>query len=143
MGQWGEGFNRLKAAHTPVMLDEVLEWLGIRPEGTYIDVTLGAGGHSAAIAEKLTSGRLISLDRDAQALELARERLKSFGTRVTLVQSPFSRIAEVAHELGIPKVDGVLGRLGSFEHAAGSRGAGIFVPVAGPLDMRMDLDEAN
>src|SRR5580693_10039267 len=94
------------------MLNEVLEWLRIRPEGTYIDVTLGAGGHSEAIAERLTSGRLISLDRDAQALELARERLKIFGARVTIVQSRFSRIAEVVQELGIPRVDAVLADLG-------------------------------
>ena len=79
--------------HTPVLLDEVLEWLDVRPDGIYIDATLGAGGHSAAIAERLKSGRLISLDRDAQALELAAERLKSFGTTVTLVPSSFSRIA--------------------------------------------------
>src|ERR1700685_2300764 len=94
------------------MLEEVLEWRLIRPEGTYIDVTLGAGGHSQAIAERLTSGRLISLDRDAQALELARERLKIFGAKVTVVQSPFSKIAEAAQELGIQRVDGVLADLG-------------------------------
>ncbi|OLE48870.1 MAG: 16S rRNA (cytosine(1402)-N(4))-methyltransferase, partial [Acidobacteria bacterium 13_1_20CM_3_58_11] len=74
--------------HTPVLLERVLEWLRIRPDGTYIDATLGAGGHSAAIAERLTSGRLISLDRDVQALELAWERLKRFGETVRLVQSP-------------------------------------------------------
>jgi len=94
------------------MLDEVLEWLRVRPEGTYIDATVGAGGHSQTIAEKLSTGRLISLDRDAQALELARERLRSFGAKVTLVVSPFSRIAEVVRELGIPGVDGVLADLG-------------------------------
>src|SRR5216683_237193 len=78
------------------MLDEVLEWLRVKPGGIYADATLGAGGHSAAIAEKLTSGttpehpsgRLISVDRDAQALEVARERLKIFGATVTLVQGP-------------------------------------------------------
>ena len=64
-GAWPEGKS---APHTPVMLAEVLEWLRIRPEGIYVDATLGAGGHSAAIAEVLTSGKLISLDRDAQAL---------------------------------------------------------------------------
>ncbi|MGC1414198.1 MAG: 16S rRNA (cytosine(1402)-N(4))-methyltransferase RsmH [Candidatus Acidiferrum sp.] len=128
----------MKAAHTPVMLEEVLEWLGIRPEGTYIDVTLGAGGHSAAIAEKLTSGKLISLDRDAQALELARERLKSFGTKVTLVQSPFSRIAEVAHELGIPKVDGVLADLGVSSMQLDQAARGFSFREAAELDMRMD-----
>ena len=128
----------MSAAHTPVMLNEVLEWLGIRPEGTYIDATLGAGGHSEAIAEKLTSGRLISLDRDAQALELARERLKIFGARVTIVQSPFSRIAEAAQELGILKVDGVLADLGvsSMQLDQGQRGFSFREAAA--LDMRMN-----
>ncbi len=138
MGQWGEGHNRLSAAHTPVMLNEVLEWLGIRPEGMYIDVTLGAGGHSAAIAEKLTSGRLIGLDRDAQALALAKERLKSFGAKVTLVQSPFSRIAEAAQELGIPKVDGVLADLGVSSMQLDQAARGFSFREAAELDMRMD-----
>jgi 16S rRNA (cytosine1402-N4)-methyltransferase len=128
----------LVAPHTPVLLEEVLEWLRIKPDGTYIDATLGAGGHSEAIARRLTSGRLISLDRDAQALELARERLKSFGERVRLVQSPFSRIAEVAQELGIPPVDGVLADLGvsSMQLDQGERGFSF--REAAPLDMRMD-----
>ena len=101
------------APHTPVMLQEVLQWLRIKPDGTYVDATLGAGGHSEAIAEKLSSpGRLISLDRDGQALQIAQERLKRFGSRVNCVLSPFSRIAEAVHELGIPTVDGVLADLG-------------------------------
>ena len=131
----------MSAAHTPVMLDEVLEWLGIRPEGTYVDATLGAGGHSAAIAERLTSGRLISLDRDAQALELARERLKIFGAKVRPVQSPFSRIAEVVQELGIPKVDGVLADLGVSSMQLDQAARGFSFREAGPLDMRMDAGE--
>jgi 16S rRNA (cytosine1402-N4)-methyltransferase len=128
----------LAAPHTPVLLDEVLEWLRIKPDGTYIDATLGAGGHSEAIAKRLTSGRLISLDRDAQALELARERLKGFGEMVKLVQSPFSRIAEVAQELGIPPVDGVLADLGvsSMQLDQGERGFSFREAAA--LDMRMD-----
>jgi 16S rRNA (cytosine1402-N4)-methyltransferase len=128
----------LSTAHTPVMLEEVLEWLGIRPEGIYLDVTLGAGGHSEAIAARLTSGRLISLDRDAQALELARERLKSFGAKVTVVQSPFSKIAEVVQELGTQKVDGVLADLGvsSMQLDQGQRGFSFRQAAA--LDMRMD-----
>ncbi len=124
--------------HTPVLLERVLEWLRIRPDGTYIDATLGAGGHSAAIAERLTSGRLISLDRDVQALELARERLKSFGETVRLVQSPFSRIAEVAQELGIPPVDGVLADLGVSSMQLDSAARGFSFREAAPLDMRMD-----
>ncbi|MGH9740828.1 MAG: 16S rRNA (cytosine(1402)-N(4))-methyltransferase RsmH, partial [Candidatus Acidiferrum sp.] len=127
--------------HTPVMLEEVLEWLGIRPEGTYIDATLGAGGHSAAIAQRLISGRLIGLDRDAQALELARERLKSFGEKVTLVQSPFSRIAEVAQELGIPPVDGVLADLGVSSMQLDQAARGFSFREAGPLDMRMSAED--
>jgi 16S rRNA (cytosine1402-N4)-methyltransferase len=127
--------------HTPVMLEEVLEWLRIKPDGSYIDATLGAGGHSAAIAARLTTGRLISLDRDAQALELAAERLKSFGPRVRLVASPFSRIAEVAHELGILGVDGVLADLGVSSMQLDRAARGFSFREAGPLDMRMDAGD--
>jgi 16S rRNA (cytosine1402-N4)-methyltransferase len=130
--------KRLSAPHTPVLLEEVLEWLRIRPDGTYIDATLGAGGHSEAIARRLTSGRLISLDRDAQALGLARERLKSLGEKVKLVQSPFSRIAEVAQELGIPRVDGVLADLGVSSMQLDQAERGFSFREAAALDMRMD-----
>ena len=123
--------------HTPVMLDEVLEWLRVRADGTYVDGTLGAGGHSEAIAARLTSGRLISLDRDAQALELARARLKRFGEKVTLVESPFSRIPEVVRELGIPPVDGVLADLGVSSMQLDQPERGFSFREAGPLDMRM------
>jgi 16S rRNA (cytosine1402-N4)-methyltransferase len=131
----------LTAAHTPVLLDEVLEWLRIEAEGTYIDATLGAGGHSAAIAARLITGRLISLDRDAQALELARERLKVHGKRVTLVQAAFSKIAEAVHELGIPPVDGVLADLGVSSMQLDQAARGFSFREAGPLDMRMDAGE--
>ncbi|OLD62120.1 MAG: 16S rRNA (cytosine(1402)-N(4))-methyltransferase [Acidobacteria bacterium 13_1_40CM_2_60_7] len=139
----------MDAGHTPVLLREVLEWLRIRPEGTYIDATLGAGGHSAAIAQRLTSGaipgrpsgRLISLDRDAQAIELARERLKTFGATVTLVQSAFSRIATVAQELGLPHADGVLADLGVSSMQLDRAERGFSFREAGPLDMRMDRSE--
>ncbi len=134
------------APHTPVLLDEVLEWLQIRPDGNYVDATLGASGHSAAIAQRLTSGRLISLDRDVQALELAKSRLTDLGTklgsdlmsRVTLVHAAFSKIAEVVHELGIPMVDGVLADLGvsSMQLDRGERGFSF--REAAVLDMRMD-----
>ena len=123
------------------MLDEVLEWLRIKAEGTYIDATLGAGGHAEAIAARLTTGRLISLDRDAQALELARERLKIFGKGVTLVHAAFSKIAEAAHELGIPAVDGVLADLGVSSMQLDQAARGFSFREAGPLDMRMDEGE--
>jgi len=131
----------LTSVHTPVLLDEVLEWLRIKAEGTYIDATLGAGGHAEAIAARLTTGRLISLDRDAQALELARERLKIFGKRVMLVHAPFSKIAEAARELGIPAVDGVLADLGVSSMHLDQAARGFSFREAGPLDMRMDEGE--
>ena len=130
----------MNAPHTPVMLEEVLKWLQIRADGTYIDATLGAGGHSEAIAERISSGRLISLDRDAQALQIAQERLKRFGSRVSCVLSPFSRIAEAAHELGIPKVDGVLADLGVSSMQLDQPERGFSFREAGPLSMRMGVN---
>ncbi|HXJ47467.1 MAG TPA: 16S rRNA (cytosine(1402)-N(4))-methyltransferase RsmH [Candidatus Dormibacteraeota bacterium] len=132
----------VNAPHTPVLLDEVLEWLRIRPDGIYVDATLGAAGHSEAIAERLDSGRLISLDQDAQALQIARERLKKFGSKVNCVLSPFSRIAEVVQELGIPNVDGVLADLGVSSMQLDRPERGFSFREAGPLDMRMsDAEE--
>ena len=130
----------LSAPHTPVLLNEVLEWLRIKPDGTYVDATLGAGGHSEAIAERLSSGRLISLDRDAQALQIAQERLKRFGSKVSCVLSPFSRIAEAVHELGIPKVDGVLADLGVSSMQLDQTARGFTFREAGPLTMTMGED---
>src|SRR5580692_7039394 len=129
------------APHTPVLLDEVLEGLDVKPDGTYIDATLGAGGHSAAIAEKLSSGMLISLDRDAQALALAADRLKSFAAKVKLVESSFARIVEVVHELGIPGVDGVLADLGVSSMQLDQAARGFSFREAGPLDMRMSAED--
>jgi 16S rRNA (cytosine1402-N4)-methyltransferase len=122
------------------MLQEVLEWLRIKADGTYLDATAGAAGHSEAIAERLSlQGRLISLDRDAQALEIARERLKRFGSRVSCVLSPFSRIAEAVRESGIPKVDGVLADLGVSSMQLDRPERGFSFREAGPLNMRMGV----
>jgi 16S rRNA (cytosine1402-N4)-methyltransferase len=131
--------NRTES-HTPVLLEEVLQWLEIKPDGIYVDATLGAGGHSAAIAQRLVSGKLISLDQDERALELARENLKPWKDHVTLVKSPFSRIAEVVQELGIPKVDGVLADLGVSSMQLDQSVRGFSFREAGPLDMRMDAE---
>jgi 16S rRNA (cytosine1402-N4)-methyltransferase len=131
--------NRAES-HTPVLIEEVMQWLEIKPDGIYVDATLGAGGHSAAIAQRLISGKLISLDQDEWALELARENLKPWKDRVVLVKSAFSRIAEVAHELGIPKVDGVLADLGVSSMQLDQSARGFSFREAGPLDMRMDVE---
>ena len=132
------GAIELSAAHTPVMLEEVLEWLSIKGDGIYVDATLGAGGHSEAIAERLKDGTLISLDRDARALEIAGKNLARFGSKVKCVLSPFSRIAEAVHELGIPKVDGVLADLGVSSMQLDEAERGFSFREAAPLDMRME-----
>ena len=119
------------------MLEEVLQWLRVKADGTYIDATLGAGGHSEAIAARLSTGRLISLDRDAQALQIAQERLKKFGSKVKCVSWPFSKIAEAARELGIPPADGVLADLGVSSMQLDRPERGFSFREAGPLDMRM------
>jgi 16S rRNA (cytosine1402-N4)-methyltransferase len=129
--------------HTPVMLEEVLEWLKVRPDGIYVDATVGAAGHSAAIAARLSSGRLISLDRDAQALQIARERLKEFASQVSFVQTAFSKIQEAVRGLGIATVDGVLADLGVSSMQLDRPERGFSFRDAGPLDMRMSSGEAE
>ena len=126
-----------------MMLREVLEWLRVKPDGAYVDATLGAGGHSMIIADRLTSGRLIGLDRDGQALAMARERLKIFGAKVTLVQTPFSKIVEAVRGLGIATVDGVLADLGVSSMQLDHPERGFSFREAGPLDMRMSSGEAE
>lgn len=124
--------------HTPVLVSEALEWLHIRPEGTYLDATAGAGGHAVEIARRLTTGRLVVLDRDPQALEIARERLKPYEEKVTLVHTEFSKIGEVAQELKLPLLDGVLADLGVSSLELDSPERGFSFRWAGPLDMRMN-----
>jgi len=121
-----------------VLAQEALHWLRVEPGGTYLDATVGLGGHSVEIARRLTTGRLIGLDRDAQALEIARERLKEFEGRIVLVQADFSRIDEVARELNLAPLNGILADLGvsSLQLDTAERGFSFRQP--GPLDMRMD-----
>jgi len=128
--------------HTPVLVDEVIEWLRIRPEGTYVDATVGTGGHALEIAQRLTKGRLVGLDRDPQALEIARERLRPYDRRVVLVHAEFSKIGEVAENLRLPPVDGVVADLGVSSLELDSRGRGFSFRWAGPLDMRMNPDSS-
>jgi len=130
------------AGHTPVLAEEAVHWLRVDPTGTYVDATVGLGGHARKIVEKLTTGRLIGMDRDTQALEIAGERLKEFKERVILVKADFSRIDEVARGLGLAPVDGVLADLGVSSLELDTAERGFSFRLAGPLDMRMDLDEA-
>jgi 16S rRNA (cytosine1402-N4)-methyltransferase len=123
------------------MTEEVIRWLRIDPGGTYLDATVGLGGHSLEIAKRLTTGRLVGLDRDAQALEIARDRLKDYERMMTLVHANFSRVDEVVRELNLPLLDGVLADLGVSSLQLDTAGRGFSFRFAGPLDMRMDTDE--
>jgi 16S rRNA (cytosine1402-N4)-methyltransferase len=131
----------LNALHTPVLVEQVVRWLRIRPDGTYVDATVGTGGHSLEIARRLTTGRLVGIDRDPRALDIARERLKPHERQVILVHSNFSRIDEMARGLKLPPVDGVLADLGISTLQLDSPERGFSFRWAGPLDMRMDPDE--
>ena len=124
--------------HRPVLLDECLEALNIRPDGIYIDGTLGRAGHSLEIARRLTTGRLISIDRDETAIEAAKERLKDYMDHVTLVHSNFDRVGEILEELGIHGVDGMLFDLGVSSPQLDEAERGFSYMNDAPLDMRMD-----
>ena len=124
--------------HRPVLLDECLEALNIRPDGIYIDGTLGRAGHSLEIARRLTTGRLISIDRDETAIEAAKERLADYMDRVTLVHSNFDRVGEILEELGINGVDGMLFDLGVSSPQLDEAQRGFSYMNDAPLDMRMD-----
>jgi len=127
--------------HVSVLLEECIEALNIKPDGIYVDGTLGGGGHSRRIAAQLTTGRLIGIDRDPVALAAAGERLKPFADRVTLVHSNFDEMDTVLKDLGIPGVDGILMDLGvsSPQLDDGSRGFSYMTDA--PLDMRMNGED--
>ncbi len=127
--------------HRPVLLDECIEALNIRPEGTYLDGTLGRAGHSREIARRLTAGRLICVDRDRAALDAARERLAPWMDRVTLIHSNFDRVDEILDELSLSCVDGMLFDLGVSSPQLDDGTRGFSYMADAPLDMRMDREE--
>ena len=124
--------------HVSVLLEECLEGLNIKPDGIYVDGTLGGAGHSSQIAKRLTSGTLIGIDRDPVALKAAGERLKPYGDRVKLVHSNFCEIASVLDDLQIPAVDGILLDLGVSSPQLDDGERGFSYMADAPLDMRMD-----
>lgn len=126
--------------HKSVLLHECMDALAIKPEGVYVDGTLGRAGHSRELARRLTTGRLIALDRDQAALDAARERLADCADRVTLVRSSFSRLGAVLDDLGVEAVDGVLLDLGVSSPQLDDAGRGFSYTKDAPLDMRMDTD---
>lgn len=128
--------------HKPVLLDECLEALAIKPDGIYLDGTLGRAGHSLEIVKRLTTGRLIGVDRDETAIAAAQERLADYTERVTLVHSNFDRIGEILDELEIDGVDGMLFDLGVSSPQLDDAERGFSYMHDAPLDMRMDRTAA-
>ncbi len=128
--------------HISVLLNECIDGLNIKPDGIYVDGTLGGAGHSSQIAARLTTGRLIGIDRDPIALKAAGERLAPYGDRVTLVHSNFCEIANVLDDLGIDGVDGVLLDLGVSSPQLDDGDRGFSYMVDAPLDMRMNNGDA-
>ena len=124
--------------HVSVLLRECLDGLDIKPDGIYVDGTLGGAGHSSRIAAQLTTGRLIGIDRDPVALKAAGERLQPFADRVTLVHSNFSEVRQVLDDLGIEAVDGILLDLGVSSPQLDEAVRGFSYMLDAPLDMRMD-----
>ena len=127
--------------HRPVLLDECIEALNIRPEGVYLDGTLGRAGHSREIAARLTTGRLICVDRDQAALDAAKERLAPWWDRVTLVHSNFCELDAILDGLGLDGVDGMLFDLGVSSPQLDDAERGFSYMADAPLDMRMDRSE--
>ena len=133
----------MEFSHKSVLLWECIDALNIRPNGIYLDGTLGGAGHSSQIARRLTEGgRLIGVDRDRTALAAAKERLAPYADRVTLVHSNFAEIDAILDSLGIPAVDGMLFDLGVSSPQLDDASRGFSYMADAPLDMRMDKDDA-
>jgi len=131
-----------EAKHISVLLDECIENLNIKPDGIYLDGTLGLGGHSYQIASRLESGRLICIDRDETALERAGRRLATFADKITFVHGNFAETAEILDRLGISAVDGMLFDLGVSSPQLDETQRGFSYLNDAPLDMRMDKSES-
>ena len=125
--------------HKSVLLEETIEALQIKPDGIYIDGTLGGGGHSYEICKRLSGkGRLIGIDQDADAIDAAKKRLEEFGDKVTVVRSNYCEIKEIMSSLGVEKADGILLDLGVSSYQLDTAERGFTYREDVPLDMRMD-----
>ena len=131
----------MELTHQPVLLAECLEGLNIRPDGVYVDGTLGRAGHSLEIVKRLETGRLICLDRDQAALDAAAVRLRDYKDRVTLVHANFENLTEVLSELGVSRAAGMLFDLGVSSPQLDDASRGFSYMADAPLDMRMDRSD--
>lgn len=126
--------------HVSVLLQECIDNLNIRPDGIYVDGTMGGGGHSLEIAKRLTIGRLICIDQDPNAHEAAGKRLAEYKDRITFVRDNFGNIANILDSLGIEKIDGMLLDIGVSSHQLDEAERGFSYQQDAPLDMRMNPD---
>ena len=125
--------------HTSVLLEETVDGLNVKPDGIYVDGTLGGGGHAYEVCKRLSNkGRFIGIDQDEAAIEAAAERLRDFGERVTIVRSNYCDMKSRLQELGIDKVDGIVLDLGVSSYQLDTAERGFSYRVDAPLDMRMD-----
>lgn len=124
--------------HTTVLVDEVVAALAPRAGGTYLDLTAGGGGHSAALLQAAPEARVVALDRDPEAVRAASERLASFGARATVIHSAFAQVDSVLAGLGLSRVDGLIADLGVSSAQLDTAERGMSFRHQGPLDMRMD-----
>ncbi len=131
-------------SHYSVLLNESVEGLNIKPDGIYVDCTLGGGGHSASIASQLTAagGRLISIDQDSAAIAASMERLKEYRDRIEFVRDNFRNVGNILERLGIEKIDGAIIDLGVSSYQLDTPERGFSYMHDAPLDMRMDPDAA-
>ena len=125
--------------HIPVLFNETIDALNVRPDGTYVDCTAGGGGHCAAIAEKLTTGRIIAIDQDPEAIENLNERFKD-NSRVTVIHDNFVNIEAILRKLDINGVDGIMADLGVSSHQLDTDERGFSFHKDAPLDMRMSME---
>ena len=125
--------------HTTVLLHETVDGLNVRPDGIYVDATLGGGGHASEVCRRLSgTGRLIGIDQDADAIEAAGRRLEGFGEKVTIIRSNYRDMKPELHKLGIDGVDGITLDLGVSSYQLDTADRGFSYRMDAPLDMRMD-----
>ena len=132
----------MQFVHKPVLAQECIAGLNIKPDGIYVDGTLGGAGHSSLILEKLTTGKLIGFDKDAEALAAAREKLAGYEGKVVYIHNDFKTLPQQLDELGIDKIDGVLLDLGVSSYQLDNAERGMSYNADGPLDMRMDKEQS-
>ncbi|MEO7653934.1 MAG: 16S rRNA (cytosine(1402)-N(4))-methyltransferase RsmH [Bryobacteraceae bacterium] len=129
--------------HFPVMLQESMEYLAIRPEGVYVDATAGLGGHTGEIARRLTTGFVISNDRDPEALEMAQRNTAEWAGRIRFHRGRFSDLREALLQNGVEQVDGLIGDFGVSRFQLTTAERGFSILADGPLDMRMDQSQGT